>query len=126
MLKVVKKISVSAVAVGFALWSLPVAADCSRGDLDKRFCDIDGDLVADTPTDVSKQIDPDTLIFAYTPVEDPAVYKTAWADFLDHLEKETNKKVVFFPVQSMLPKLRLCVQVAYTLLGSTQDQTLWL
>ena len=100
MLKVVKKISVSAVAVGFALWSLPVAADCSRGDLDKRFCDIDGDLVADTPTDVSKQIDPDTLIFAYTPVEDPAVYKTAWADFLDHLEKETNKKVVFFPVQS--------------------------
>ena len=83
-----------------ALWSLPAAADCPRGDLDKRFCDADGDMIADTPTDVSKQIDPDTLIFAYTPVEDPAVYKTAWADFLDHLEKETNKKVVFFPVQS--------------------------
>ena len=75
-----------------SLWSLPASADCPRGDLDKRFCDADGDMIADTPTDVSKQIDPDTLIFAYTPVEDPAVYKTAWADFLDHLEKETKKK----------------------------------
>lgn len=79
----------------------PVAAqDCPRGDLDKQFCDVDGDLIADTPTDPADQIDPDTLIFAYTPVEDPAVYKTAWADFLVHLEKETGKKVVFFPVQS--------------------------
>ena len=34
------------------------------------------------------------------PVEDPAVYKTAWADFLDHLEEKTGKEVVFFPVQN--------------------------
>jgi phosphonate transport system substrate-binding protein len=76
------------------------AQDCPRGDLDKRFCDVDGDLVADIPTDASQLIDPDTLIFAYTPVEDPAVYKTAWSDFLAHLEKETGKSVVFFPVQN--------------------------
>jgi phosphonate transport system substrate-binding protein len=84
------------------MFALPASAaeDCPRGDLDKRFCDRDGDLTADTPTDPSKQLDPDTLIFAYTPVEDPAVYKTAWSDFLTHLEKETGKKVVFFPVQS--------------------------
>jgi len=75
-------------------------ADCPRGDLDSRFCDADGDLIADIPTDPSQQLDPDTLIFAYTPVEDPAVYKTAWSDFLTHLEKETGKDVVFFPVQS--------------------------
>lgn len=88
------------VALGLA-FSGPVAAqDCPRGDLDKRFCDVDGDLLADTPTDPSQQIDPDELIFAYTPVEDPAVYKTAWADFLTHLEKETGKKVIFFPVQN--------------------------
>ena len=88
----------------FALPAL-AAEDCPRGDLDKRFCDRDGDLTADTPTDPSKQIDPDTLIFAYTPVEDPAVYKTAWADFLTHLEKETGKKVQFFPVQSNAAQL---------------------
>lgn len=76
------------------------AEDCPRGDLDERFCDRDGDLTADTPTDPAKQLDPDTLIFAYTPVEDPAVYKTAWADFLTHMEAVTGKKVVFFPVQS--------------------------
>ncbi len=76
------------------------AEDCPRGDLDKRFCDRDGDLIADAPTDSSKWLDPSTLVFAYTPVEDPAVYKQAWSDFLVHLAKVTGKKVVFFPVQS--------------------------
>ncbi|MEH6725251.1 MAG: phosphate/phosphite/phosphonate ABC transporter substrate-binding protein [Hyphomicrobiales bacterium] len=74
--------------------------DCPRGTLDERYCDRDGDLLADTPTDESKLADPDTLIFAYTPVEDPAVYKEAWADFLTHLEAVTGKKTLFFPVQS--------------------------
>ena len=76
------------------------AEDCPRGTLDERYCDRDGDLVADTPTDPAELVDPDTLIFAYTPVEDPAVYKQAWADFLTHLEKVTGKKTLFFPVQS--------------------------
>ena len=92
----------SGVAFAFAL-SLAgpaMAQDCPRGDFDKRFCDVDGDLIADTPTDPADQVDPDTLIFAYTPVEDPAVYKTAWSDFLTHLEAETGKSVVFFPVQN--------------------------
>ncbi len=74
--------------------------NCPRGDLDKRFCDRDGDMIADIPQDPSKWIDPDTLVFAYTPVEDPAVYKEAWSDFIDYLEKVTGKKVIFFPVQS--------------------------
>ena len=43
----------------------PAAAqDCPRGDLDARFCDVDGDLIADTPTDPADLVDPDTLIFA--------------------------------------------------------------
>ncbi|AUC54537.1 MAG: phosphate/phosphite/phosphonate ABC transporter substrate-binding protein [Sagittula sp.] len=76
------------------------AQDCPKGDLDARYCDADGDLVADVPTDESQWIDPDTLVFAYTPVEDPAVYKTAWSDFLDHLKEKTGKDVIFFPVQN--------------------------
>ena len=68
--------------------------------LDSRYTDADGDLIADIPTDPAKLVDPDTLIFAYTPVEDPAVYAEAWSDFLDHLAAVTGKKVQFFPVQS--------------------------
>ena len=90
-------------ASAFALLALggtASAQDCPRGDLDDRFCDVDGDLIADIPTDESEWIDPDTLIFAFTPVEDPAVYKSAWSDFLSHMETVTGKPVMFFPVQS--------------------------
>jgi phosphonate transport system substrate-binding protein len=74
--------------------------DCPRGTLDVRFCDRDGDLIADPPTDPKDFVDPDTLVFAYTPVEDPAVYAEVWQEFLDHLSKTTGKRVQFFPVQS--------------------------
>jgi phosphonate transport system substrate-binding protein len=73
--------------------------------LDPRFTDANGDMVADAPADAAKQIDPDTLVFAYTPVEDPAVYAKVWAEFLDHLAKTTGKKVQFFPVQSNAAQL---------------------
>ena len=76
------------------------AEDCPRGALDEQYCDRDGDLTADTPSDAANLVDPDTIIFAYTPVEDPAVYREAWADFLTHMEQVTGKKVQFFPVQS--------------------------
>lgn len=38
--------------------------------------------------------------FTYTPVEDPAVYKDAFADFQAYLEKATGKKVIYYTVQS--------------------------
>jgi phosphonate transport system substrate-binding protein len=68
--------------------------------LDARFKDADGDLLADIPTNPSELIDPPVLVFAYTPVEDPAVYAKVWDGFLKHLEKVTGKRVQFFPVQS--------------------------
>jgi phosphonate transport system substrate-binding protein len=74
--------------------------DCPRGDLDKAYCDRNGDLTADLPSDPKKVINPSTLIFSYTPVEDPAVYQKVWDGFIKHLEKTTGKKIVFFPVQS--------------------------
>mgnify|MGYP002631957885 CR=1 FL=1 len=82
--------------------ALVLAASAAQAEfaLDSRYTDADGDMIADTPTDASQLVDPDTLIFAYTPVEDPAVYATAWSDFLIHMEKETGKKVQFFPVGS--------------------------
>jgi phosphonate transport system substrate-binding protein len=76
------------------------AQDCPRGTLDARFCDRDGDMVADAPTDASQQVNPPVLVFAYTPVEDPAVYRTIWQEFMDHLARTTGKRVQFFAVQS--------------------------
>ncbi|MFE8032658.1 phosphate/phosphite/phosphonate ABC transporter substrate-binding protein [Thiohalocapsa marina] len=84
----------SALGLALALLALPLFA------LDARFTDADGDLVADTPEDPAQQSDPKVLVFAYTPVEDPAVYADVWAGFLEHMEQITGKRVQFFPVQS--------------------------
>ena len=80
-----------------ALFAGPSFAEFKLSD---RYMDADGDLIADIPTDASQQIDPDTLIFAYTPVEDPAVYAEVWDGFLAHMSETTGKQVQFFPVQS--------------------------
>lgn len=78
-----------------------IAADhCYRGTLDKQYCDRNGDLLADLPLDPADWVNPDTLIFSYTPVEDPAIYAKVWDGFVEHMAKVTGKKVVFFPVQS--------------------------
>ena len=75
--------------------------DCkSRGTLDVLYCDEDGDLVADPPKDPSKFRNPSTLVFTYTPVEDPAVYENILKPFTDHLAKVTGKRVVYYQVQS--------------------------
>ncbi|WP_370049976.1 MULTISPECIES: phosphate/phosphite/phosphonate ABC transporter substrate-binding protein [Salipiger] len=77
------------------------AQDCAeRGALDMLYCDANGDLVADTPTDPAELTNPDTLVFAYTPVEDPAVYADIWEPFIEHLSEVTGKDVQFFAVQS--------------------------
>jgi len=77
--------------------ALPAQAEFTLGD---RYTDADGDLVADIPEDESQWLDPGTLVFAYTPVEDPAVYAEVWSGFLDHMAEVTGKEVQFFPVQS--------------------------
>ena len=84
----------AAALVAVLPWAAPAAA------LDSRYTDANGDLVADAPTDPKQWVDPATLIFAYTPVEDPEVYRKVWDDFIAHLSKVTGKKVIFFPVQS--------------------------
>lgn len=86
-----------ALSLSIVTFSLPAQAEFK---LDSRYTDADDDMVADTPTDKKQLVDPDTLIFAYTPVEDPAVYADIWQGFLEHMAKVTGKKVQFFPVQS--------------------------
>jgi phosphonate transport system substrate-binding protein len=78
-----------------------MAQECrNRGQLDTLYCDENNDLVADVPTDPKKLRDPSTLVFAYTPVEDPAVYQNVFKPFTDFLAQCTGKRVVYYPVQS--------------------------
>src|SRR5262245_40674434 len=72
----------------------------SRGQLDTLYCDEDGNLVADAPKDPKRHRDPSALVFAYTPVEDPAVYGPIFKPFTDYLAQCTGKRVVYYPVNS--------------------------
>jgi phosphonate transport system substrate-binding protein len=86
-----------------AVWAGSAIAQGScaqRGDLDQRYCDEDGDLVADRPKDAKAWQNPASLVFSYTPVEDPAVYENVFADFMTHLAKVTGKRIRWFPAES--------------------------
>ena len=71
-----------------------------RGKLDALYCDENRDGIADPPKDSAKLVSPDPLVFTYAPVEEPAVYEQAWADFMKHLEKVTGKKAKYFGLQN--------------------------
>lgn len=78
-----------------------LSADCIfRGDLDEKYCDANRDLVADSPSNPSDWKDPSVLVFTYTPVEDPAVYKDIFKPFQKFLEEKTGKRVIYYTVQS--------------------------
>ena len=91
-------------ALSAAAWPLApaLAADAcaNRGELDTMYCDANKDLVADLPTDQKKWKNPSTIVFTYTPVEDPAVYENIFKPFTTHLAKCLDKKVVFYQVQN--------------------------
>lgn len=77
------------------------AEDCkNRGDLDVRFCDDNGDLLADTPIDSSQWLDPSTLIFSYTAVEDPSVYENVFSELMEHIATVTGKRVKWYGPES--------------------------
>jgi phosphonate transport system substrate-binding protein len=79
--------------------------ECPHGQLDPRYCDADGDMVADAPVNSDDWNDPRTIIFSYTPVEDPSVYAGVWDGFLKHMEEVTGRRVRFFQVQSYAAQL---------------------
>ncbi len=72
----------------------------NRGDLDAQYCDNDGDLIADPPSDPKALRDPDVLFFTYTPLEDPAVYIDMFQPFLDYIAEKTGKEVRYYTTQS--------------------------
>lgn len=95
-----RALGLAAVVAALAFAPVQAQQDCPRGDLDPMYCDRDGDLTADAPTNPKDLANPGTLVFAYTPVEDPAIYGDIWQPFIEHLQKVTGKRVRFFAVQS--------------------------
>jgi len=95
-------IAIAIALAGTLPGALAVAADAckNRGELDTLYCDENRDLVADLPADPKKWKNPSTIVFTYTPVEDPAVYENIFKPFTTHLAACLNKKVVFYQVQS--------------------------
>ncbi|MGD8521436.1 MAG: phosphate/phosphite/phosphonate ABC transporter substrate-binding protein [Desulfobacterales bacterium] len=94
-------ISIAVFVLLLGLSNPATAAECKHhGDLDKRYCDDNGDLLADTPKDSSQWLDPDTLIFSYTAVEDPSVYENVFAELMDYISKKTGKQVKWYGPES--------------------------
>jgi phosphonate transport system substrate-binding protein len=93
-----------ALVVAYALLLLAPSANAqtckNRGELDTIYCDNDGDMLADTPTDPKKLRNPSVLLYGYTPTEDTALYEKLWQPYIDHMTSCTGKPTRFFKVHS--------------------------
>ncbi len=74
--------------------------------LSAAFSDANGDMVADTPTDPAKQIDPPTIVFSYIAQEDPEKTRDAWKPFTDYLSKVTGKPVEYILAEDPIDQLK--------------------
>jgi phosphonate transport system substrate-binding protein len=74
--------------------------------LDTRFTDADGDLVADAPKDAAQWIDPPTLYFSYVSVDDPEQFKEAFKDLMAHLSRATGKTVEYYASEGTMDQIR--------------------
>src|SRR5262245_1158198 len=57
------------------------------------FPDADNDMVADTPSDPAKQINPETLVFSYVATEEGGPPEEAWKELAAALKAKTGKEV---------------------------------
>jgi phosphonate transport system substrate-binding protein len=63
------------------------------------------DFLADTPTSQDNIRDPQTLVWAYAPIEDPSIYARLFKPFTLHLEECVGRQIVYYPVQSDLAQV---------------------
>src|SRR5690606_29237788 len=73
--------------------------DCERGALDARYCDTNGDMLADPPAD-GNYSDTSTIVFTYAPTVEPAVILVASHDLFYHHSDLPGRPVQYFPVRS--------------------------
>lgn len=82
------------------------AACNAEADLAASFADSNCDLLADPPQDPSALKDPKTLVWAYTPIEDAAIYADLFKPFTSHLAQCVGRQIVYYPVQSEIAQVR--------------------
>ncbi|HET7876072.1 MAG TPA: phosphate/phosphite/phosphonate ABC transporter substrate-binding protein, partial [Methylomirabilota bacterium] len=73
----------------------------------------------------AKLLNPDTLVFAYVPVEDPAVYSPVFADLLRHIEKVTGKKTQYFGPQNYAAQLEAMRSGRLHVTGFSTGSVVW-
>lgn len=71
-----------------------------RSHLDPIYSDANCDLLADPPKNKANLRNPDTLVWAYAPIENPAIYASLFKPFTKHLEECVERQIVYYPVQS--------------------------
>lgn len=59
-----------------------------------------GQPVAETPSDESQLLEPDTLQFSLVPTEDPTVYEDTLAPLLENIREETGKDIEYVSLDS--------------------------
>jgi phosphonate transport system substrate-binding protein len=64
-----------------------------NGDLADGYTDNDGDLTADAPASSKLWRNPDTLSFAYAPLEEAGAYADIFDSFVSFLSEKTGKQV---------------------------------
>lgn len=90
----------------FCVTSLyPADTDCPHGELSQQFCDRDGDMMADTPADPKKWLNPYTLVFGTVPSQSFIFDPKAKKALMKHIEEVTGKRVEFFPYQTNAAEL---------------------
>ena len=103
---------VAILGFGAYLWSktlVPAAREESAEDVLARmfisdaalsapsmsFPDEDGDMVADTPTEADKQIDPPVLMFSYVASPEESRPEEAFSELIKALSEKTGREVKF-------------------------------
>lgn len=95
-----RSLTVLAAAVVLVAAVAHAEARCPRGDLDGRYCDVAGDLVADGPTDPAEFVFPDPLVLVVPalPVEVEAT--SPWAAQAASVQGATGVRVQVVPAVS--------------------------
>lgn len=64
------------------------------------YCDRDGDMLPDPPLSSIAWRNPSTLVWAFSPIEDPAIYAELLKPFTEHLKSCTGRQIVYYPIQT--------------------------
>ena len=94
----------------FLVIFVPLASNAASCELESRlkdgYIDIDCDMLVDVPLEATQLRDPKTLVWAYSPIEDPSIYADLFKPFTLHLAECVGRQIVYYPVQSEEAQVR--------------------